>query len=117
MSNNDRDNVYDRDYAFLFESFIELCAYCRRALECSLGLASATMGNADNKSAAEPNTLQHLDPRLPKVSAGLILTSQCLNTLCLLAHENLDPDKGIKTGCHAVYSSMQGDGVAESLIG
>ncbi|KAF8517969.1 spinocerebellar ataxia type 10 protein domain-containing protein, partial [Hysterangium stoloniferum] len=114
------DIVYRGDYKFLVEAFVELCAYFQSAIKCSLGITtSSSIVNIENGSAAEHSgetTLQNLDLRLPKVSAGLILVSQCLNTLCLREHENLDADKRIEPGCHAIHISMQGDGVVESLI-
>jgi hypothetical protein len=63
--------------------------------------------------------LKELDLRLPKVSAALILLSQCLTTICLQAegaHEagkqaRADPDYD------AVAIATQAEGFVETIVG
>lgn len=107
------------DYYFLPETFLHLCSYTQLSIGRSLGLKSPhSEPRSDGDlttftTNTEGDSLKELDLRLPKVSAALVILSQCLNTILLLVQ---NADHVENSGYSAVSDAMQASEFVESLI-
>lgn len=100
-----------RNYAFLTDNLLHLLIYAQQAIKQSLKIVETELPPGQD----EP-VLQDLDVRLPKVSAGLILLAQCVNTICVQFQDV--PDAALNDiGYQSVVVGSRSPGFIESLIG
>jgi len=88
----------------------------QKTIRHSLGHYSDSNEGVDEETAA-PEYLRDLDLRLPKVSAAVILISQCLTTICLQIHEHDTRQQGIGEGFKAVFDAVLAETFVEDLVG
>ncbi|KIJ55410.1 hypothetical protein M422DRAFT_41386 [Sphaerobolus stellatus SS14] len=116
-SNNTGAGEYD--FLFLPAAFTKLTRYLCKAIQHSLGNAvtdDSPLNNTTTSKDIPSNILRDLDLRLPKVSEAIILTSQCLNSICLEIHTLQSSKRQVEAGYQEVFNAVLAPDFVEHMI-